>query len=59
MDTTADRLKNIDQVDFKNRKQQVFDYLNSLPYKDLPDFVFFTYEGYRFDLTEEFYRTLI
>jgi hypothetical protein len=59
MDKTTDRLKNIDQEDFKHRKQQVFDYLHSLEYKDLPNFVFFTYEGHRFDLTEEFYRTLI
>lgn len=59
MDTTADRLKKIDQADFKVRKQQVFDYLYNLPYKDLPNFVFFTYEGHRFDLTEEFYRTLV
>lgn len=59
MDKTTDRLKNIDQEDFKIRKQQVFAYLHTLDYKDLPDFVFFTYEGYRFDLTEEFYLSLI
>lgn len=59
MDTTTDRLKNIDQQEFKFRKQQVFEFLDNLEYKDLPQIIRFTYDGYTFDLTEEYYQTLI